>query len=323
MAKAARRLGRGLDALVGNSSELETAPPPREQKQPATAPSGERSADAGEGVAEHARGQPGTAPIDSLRPNPLQPRSAVQQANLGPLVESIRQSGILQPIVCRQRPGGLEIVAGERRWQAAKLAGLATVPIAIRDATDEQMLEFALIENIQREDLNAIDRANGYREFADRFGLSLAEVAARLGEDRTTVTNYVRLLELAPEIQQLVVAGSISMGHARSLLGVPDSAEQTKLAKATSENQLSVRALEELVRRRKTNAIKHLPNSPSEAAPSIAPNVADLQRRFERAIRTKVTIREGRRKGTGRITIEYYSYDDFDRIAELLGVEQE
>lgn len=323
MAKAARRLGRGLDALVGKGADLESAPPPpAERKRAAVGRDGDRPREVGLRK-DPASEQPGSFPIESLRPNPLQPRTAVQQANLEPLVESIRQSGILQPIVCRERDGGLEIVAGERRWQAAKLAGLDAVPVAIREATDEQMLEFALIENIQREDLNAIDRANGYRDFGDRFGLSLAEVAARLGEDRTTVTNYVRLLELAPDIQQLVVAGSISMGHARSLLGVADRAEQARLASATAENQLSVRALEELVRRRKTDSTKQDPNSTEKAAPRVAPNIADLQRRFEQAVRTKVAIREGRRKGTGRITIEYYSYDDFDRIAELLGVETE
>jgi ParB family chromosome partitioning protein len=215
--------------------------------------------------------------------------------------------------------GKYEIVAGERRWRAARLAGLDEVPVIVRDATDEEMLELALVENIQREDLNTIDRAKAYRELRDRFGLGPDEVGERVGEDRSTVTNYLRLLDLAEPIQALVAGAQLSMGHARCLLGVADPERRERLARSAVDNELSVRALEEIVRREKTG--RGVRPADGAATPrELSPHIADLQHRFEDALKTKVTIREARAKGRGRIVIEYFSLDDFDRIAQKLGV---
>ncbi len=185
------------------------------------------------------------------------------------------------------------------------------------------MLELALIENLQREDLNAIDRAKAYRRFCTRFNLKPEDLAERLGEDRTTVVNYMRLLELGESVQQLVASDKLGMGHARCLLGLSNGAQRERLAATAAEHEWSVRALEEIVRREKTRSEESQPAEKSAEARQASPHLRDLQQRFERAVKTKVTIREGRRRGSGRIVIEYYSLDDFDRIAEMLGVEVE
>jgi ParB family chromosome partitioning protein len=196
------------------------------------------------------------------------------------------------------------------------------IPAIVREATDEQMLEFALIENIQREDLNAIERAKAYREFCTRFGLRPEEVASRLGEDRTTVVNYLRLLDLPEVIQSMVADHRLSMGHARCLLGIAEGGRRQRLAETVVANELSVRALEEIVRREKTREAGEQRDEAQKPVPRSA-HLRDVQRRFEEAVKTKVTIREGKRKGTGRIVIEFYSLDDFDRIAAMMGVRAE
>jgi ParB family chromosome partitioning protein len=226
----------------------------------------------------------------------------------------------LQPIAVRPFGELYQIIAGERRWHAARSIGLAEVPVLVRDSTDEEMLELALIENIEREDLNAIDRALAYREFCTQFGLKPDQVASRLGEDRTTVVNYLRLLDLSKPIQDLVETGRLSMGHARCLLGITDEPRRLKMAESAVENELSVRALEEVVRREKTRSETSEATTQDAKVPSRAAHLDNLEERFERALGTKVTIREGKRKATGRIIIQYYSLDDFDRVAERLGV---
>jgi ParB family chromosome partitioning protein len=272
-------------------------------------------------------GEPFEVGIDLLEPNPLQPRRVMNMEYVLQLSESLRQSGMLQPIVVRRRGDKYQIIAGERRWRAAQEAGMKRVPVTIREADETQMLEWALVENIQREDLNAIDRARAYKEYCERFDRRPEEVATRLGEDRSTVVNYLRLLELEPEIQDMVCARRLSMGHARSLLGVTDPSRRHELADAVIAHQLSVRALEDMVRRHKDAGDLDIdgvgiPDSSTETGDGnrSSAHVRDLERQFESALKTKVTVREGRRKGTGRIIIEYYSFDDFDRIASALGV---
>lgn len=319
MAKSARRLGRGLNSLVSTQPEAEFKP------VPVVVPSAkEEAALAASTPAVPPNGVPGIearmVAIESLHPNPFQPRSDADQSGIESLADSIERSGMLQPIAVRRHRGDLQIIAGERRWWAAKSLDMATVPIIIRDATDEQMVELALVENIQREDLNAIDRAQAYRAFCARFDLKPDEVAQRLGEDRSTVANYLRLLDLPGPIRDLVAQGQISMGHARCLLGVSDEARRWQLAEAIVRNELSVRALEEIVRREKTRD-RDGTEPATKGVPARSPHLTDMQRRFEQAVHTKVTIREGRRKGTGRITIDYYSLDDFDRIASAFGVD--
>jgi len=317
MSKGPRRLGRGLDSLVSDLTIPDSV-----SAQPQRGP----AAVVSQPTAPHTQrtGSPGatTLPIETLDPNPYQPRHNIIAEDVLSLAKSIEQSGLLQPIAVRPAGARYQIIAGERRWAAAKSIGWTHVPVVVREANDEQMLELALIENIQREDLNAIDRAAAYRNFCERFSLKSEEVARRLGEDRTTVVNYLRLLELPSSIQDLVAGGQISMGHARCLLGVADADRKLELAESVVDNELSVRALEEIVRRERTRRGE---SDVDKAADSVRPSahLADIQRRFEDAVRTKVVIREGRRKGSGRIVIEYYSLDDFDRIAQLLGVRPE
>ncbi len=306
MAKQAKRLGRGLSSLVSDLRE-----PPR-GLAPAEPP-------AGEVVPERtARLTAEMADVSALHPNPFQPRETINDVGLISLAESLRNSGMIQPISARQSEGRLEIIAGERRWRAARLAGMTSVPVVVRSASDREMLEMALVENIHREDLNAIDRAKAYQQYCERFGLSAEAVAQRVGEDRTTVTNYLRLLELEQEIKVLVAEGKLSMGHARCIVGLPEETERLRLAKAVVAHGLSVRALEGIARRERGGRERSGGGKGAEAEKT--PHLRDLEERFAVATGTKVTIQEGRRKGSGKVIVEYYSLDDFDRIASMLGV---
>ncbi|MEP0843238.1 MAG: ParB/RepB/Spo0J family partition protein [Phycisphaerae bacterium] len=257
-------------------------------------------------------------PVDQLRPNPFQPRRDIPPAQLRSLAESIRQSGIIQPLAVRPISERVyEIIAGERRWRAAQLAGLSSVPVTIRAADDQQMLEMALIENIYREDLNAIDRAMAYRRYCDEFQRTADEVAQRLGEDRATVSNYLRLLDLPTEVKQWVAEGKLAMGHARCLLGLKSAAEIIALGKQAIEQGLSVRAIEKLVRDRlaaRAEAAREKPGAAKRA------EIRDLEQVFTRTLGAKVEIHESARKGRGRLVIHYQSLDDFDRIMERVGV---
>ncbi len=307
MEKTQRRLGRGLDSLVSVM--------PTSQHQAGAADRGATPSPQS-GAAEHSPFR--RVSIELLKPNRFQPRGAITDEQLRALVESIRQSGMIQPITARPDGERFEIIAGERRWRAARLAGLTDVPVIVREANDEQLLEIAIIENVQREDLNAIERAAAYQTYCSRFGLNAESVAARLGEDRTTVTNYMRLLTLPAAVKDLVATGQLSMGQARTLLGVNGDAERTRLAELAVTRDLSVRALEELVRIENPRPTE--PTAPTAPLERKTSNVKDLEKKLERAVRTRVTIKEGRKKGSGRIVIEFYTLDDFDRIAGLLGM---
>ena len=313
MSKSTRRLGRGLDSLVSHIADVN-----REVGPDAPVATAESAQHHGSSTVQPVGGA-GLAATDSLQPNRFQPRNTITNETVLSLAKSIQRNGMLHPISVRPLGDRFEIIVGERRWRAALSLGLSHVPVTVRDASDEQMLELALIENIQREDLNAIDRARAYRRYCDTFGLKVDDVAQRVGEDRSTVANYVRLLELPDEVQEMVAKGDIAMGHARCLLGVADSDRRMQLANAVVANQLSVRALEELVRRERTRRGGQS-DTPGATVRTISPHLADIQRRFEESVRTKVVIREGKRKGTGRIVIEYRSLDEFDRLAAMLGV---
>lgn len=315
MSGPTKRLGRGLESLV-SKLPVDTAIAAR----PHPGHAGGKNVASTTRIPSHIEAT--MALTDSLRPNPYQPRKSLDADAIAGLADSIKTSGLLQPIAVRRVDDGYQIIAGERRCAAAKSLGMAHVPVIVRHATDEQMLELALVENIQREDLNAIDRAAGYREFCKRFSLTPEDVAHRMGEDRTTVVNYLRLLDLPSAIQDLVSVQKLSMGHARCLLGITDAANRMRLADSVVQNQLSVRALEEIVRREKTRLSAPVSEQVGPK-PLQSAHVVDLERRFEEAVKTKVVIREGRRKGTGRIIIDYYSLDDFERIASLLAVAAE
>ncbi len=317
------RLGRGLSSLIVSStpadpeegqfepddstSEVQTPPEPVESAEaPATAAS---------------KGSPAEIPAEDISPNPYQPRRHFPEAELAELRESIRQQGILQPLIVSPAGGKADtpyvLVAGERRLRAAKAAGLETVPCIIRDADSRQMAEWALIENLQRSDLDPIERAEGYQHYIDRFALSTAEAAERLGQPRSTVANHLRLLELCDDVRQLISQGMLTFGHAKVLAGVSDTELQMLLAKRVVANGLSVRALEEALQQaqgEKTAGEK----SPAKPQ-SKPPYVRDLEEKLTHTVGTRVAILPGRAKHTGRIVVEYYSLDDFDRIAESLG----
>ncbi len=259
----------------------------------------------------------------------------MSEKGIAGLAASIKRNGIIQPIVIRplgdtaasprvglsaaQSPVKYQLIAGERRWRAARAAGLSDVPAILRDATEEQLLELALVENIHREDLNAIDRAIAYGQFRDRFGLAAEQIGERVGEDRTTVTNYLRLLELPSEIRDLVAGDLLSMGHARALAGLRSGPEQIKLAEHTVRKGLSDRALDESVRKLKAPA-KTAPGGGAQAGRNKRPLIRDLERRFTQILKTKVSIQEGRVKNTGQILIDYHSIDEFEGICERLGI---
>jgi ParB family chromosome partitioning protein len=325
MQKPVKRLGRGLSSLI-SVPETPVAFPP-----PAPAPAAPAAAGPADGTPTAPAAQPAQAPapgpqlvdVAAIRPNPYQPRRDIAPEALQALAESIRKTGLIQPIIVRPLAGGAyELIAGERRWRASQMAGLTRIPAVVREATETEMLEMALVENIFREDLNAIDRAGAYRRYCDEFQLSADEVATRLGEDRTTVTNYLRLLDLPNEVKAWVAEGRLSMGHARALLGIKSPSDLVRTAKQAIDEGLSVRALEKLVRERvEARAAAAKPAADGQEAKR--PQIRNLEQAFVRAIGTKVEIQESRKKGSGKIIIHYYNLDDFDRIAERFGVEEE
>jgi len=271
---------------------------------------------------EHIR--PEQIPVDQIASNPYQPRREFDSEQLAELAASIAEQGILQPLLIAPKGDNpvdcpYVLIAGERRLRAAVQTGLDTVPCIVRDADARQLLEWALIENIQRADLNPIDRARAYRDYIDRFTLTQSEAAQRLGQPRTTVANYLRILDLSDEVQQLLLTSRLSFGHAKvlaALAGRPD--RQLALAGKAAARNLSVRQLESLVAAEKAGDPDASSSKRRTAKP---PYILDLEQQLSHAVGTRVTIRTGRAKHTGGITIEFYSLDDFDRIVRALGAE--
>jgi ParB family chromosome partitioning protein len=279
MADKRPALGRGLSALIPD------APPP---------PSGERALD---------------VDSDLLRPNKFQPRTSMDDARIEDLARSIRANGIIQPIVVRQVDGGYEIVAGERRWRASQRAGLLKVPVVVRDIPEDRLLAAALIENIQREDLNPMEEAHAYRRLADEFQLTQEQIADAVGKDRSSVTNYLRLLKLPQEVRAHVGSGTLSMGHARALLALPDETAQLRLSRDVVAKGLSVRETEALVKRTTQPA-------PERTAPEKDVHTRAAEERLRFALGTRVRIARGR-KG-GRIEIDFGSEAELQRLFETL-----
>lgn len=249
-------------------------------------------------------------PLAEILPSPFQPRKYFDDNKLDELTTSIRSHGVLSPVVVRQTPSGYELVAGERRLRAAKRAGLDRIPAVVREVSNAGMLELALIENLQREDLNPIEEAEVYRRLIEEFNLTQEEVAGRVGRDRTSITNTLRLLKLPPEIRQDLIEGALSAGHARALLALERQTLQLKVREEIIRRGLSVRGTELLVKRLK--AAPHLPRK----IPRPVPQLSALEESLRQALATKVRIiRRGRR---GRIEIEFYSEDDLDRLVEKI-----
>ncbi len=254
--------------------------------------------------------------IELLEPSAVQPRTRFDERKLAELATSIKSNGIVQPLLVRRRGDRFELVAGERRWRAAQLAGLNRVPVVIRQVADDKVLELALIENIQREDLNAIEEAQAYRKLIDSIGLTQESLAERVGRDRTYITNYLRLLRLPDDIQRLIEEAKLSTGHARTLLGTDDVDAQRRIARRIIERGLSVRETERLVRHLEEGSRSAKPRRDNSVAPD--PNVRAAETKLRRHLGTQVRILESAGGIGGRIEIEFYSPSDLERIFRLL-----
>lgn len=253
-------------------------------------------------------------PIDQIRPNPYQPRKRFDDAKLAELAESIKAHGIVQPLVVRRAGEEYELVVGQRRLLAARMAGLAEVPVVVSDLGDAEMIQVALIENLQREDLNPIEEAESYRRLVEEFSMSQEELARVLGRSRPSIANTLRLLNLQPEVQEAVSRGTISMGHARALLAIQEPALQVEACRHVIERELSVRETEDLVRR--VLASGRVAGEETKEEKSKDPEIASLEERLRRVFGTQVRIIPGKKKG--KIEIEYYNDDDLERILALV-----
>jgi len=248
--------------------------------------------------------------LDQIRRNPYQPRVHFESDKLQELAASIRENGVLQPVIVRRVDDGYELIAGERRWRAAQLAGLARIPAIVQEVSDEKLLERALVENIQRDDLNAIEEATAYQLLIDQFKLTQEEVAQRVGKSRTAVTNTLRLLRLPPPVQQGLLAGEVSMGHARALLPLPKT-QQLALSRDIVKRGLSVRQVEQMVQR-----LLNPPAAPKPAGPDS--NTRSAAHKLEQRWKTRVDIM--RNGAAGRIVFHFSSEDELDRLyGELMG----
>ena len=252
--------------------------------------------------------------IDLIRPGQQQPRTTFDEDKLQELAQSIRTSGIIQPLLVRPRGGLFELVAGERRWRAAQLAGMPRVPAIIREIADDKLLELALIENIQRQELNPIEEANAYKRLIESLNLTQEEVAQRVGRDRTFVTNYLRILKLPSEIQFLLESEKLSFGHARALLGLTDVILQRRYAQKIVKHNWSVRETE----RRIKHASQEARPTATQPSRQTDPNIRAAEAKLRRHLGTQVQIVPGRGGVSGKIEIEYYSALDLDRLYSIL-----
>ena len=253
--------------------------------------------------------------IDSISPNPYQARTVWDEQELAELTESIRVNGVIQPIIVRPIGTGFQLIAGERRLRAAELAYMKSIPALVRHATDEQLHEWALVENIHRVDLNPIERAKAYHEYISTFSLTQAEAAERLGEGRSVIANYIRLLDLPHEIKQMMANGQLGMGHARAILALPTDELRRKLANRAMAGRLSVREVERLVR-------KYLAGT-GQVKTTIRtkpPHIIDIENKLSSQLGTKVSIETRKNGQRGKVIIEFYSLDEFDGILERIGL---
>ena len=258
--------------------------------------------------------EPSEVNLNAIVPGPMQPRTNFDEAALESLAESIKTHGIVQPLLVRRHGDGFELIAGERRWRAAKIAGLSRVPVFIKDVPDQDLLEIALIENIQREDLNPIEEAQAYKRLIENVGLTQEALATRVGRDRSYITNYLRLLKLPPDLQQLVIEGRLSTGHARTILGLSQADLQRRLARQVIEDGLSVRATEILVQK----AASDRPARAVRASQTVDPNIRAAETKLRRALGTQVRIVHMGSDGRGKVEISFYNPQDLDRIYDLL-----
>ncbi len=275
-------LGKGLDALISSTNALEEAK---------------------NSILE--------VKINDVEPNSEQPRKVFDQERLEALAESIKEHGVVQPIIVRSNGARYIIIAGERRWRASKLAGLKTIPVIVKDISSREVMEIALIENLQREDLNPIEEAEAYQKLIEEYGLTQEEVSKVVGKSRAAIANSVRLLNLSGEIKEMLSDGRITSGHARTLITVGDPKRQNELAKQIVDNNLNVREIEKLAAKEEKNrGVKQKPALKAQA------EISDLEEKLRTLYGTKIDLIRGKQKG--KIIIEYYSNDEFDRIIEIL-----
>jgi ParB family chromosome partitioning protein len=304
MAKTA--LGRGLGALLGGS-------PPAAKPEPAPAVTLAPPApvtDTGERVKR--------VPVSRIHPCPFQPRKDFSSDALRELADSIREQGIVQPLIVRTRGDKYELIAGERRWRAAQLLGFADVPVIVREADDRAVLELALIENLQRENLNPIEEAQGYSQLIEQFQLTQEEAAAKVGKSRALVANALRLLKLAPEIQAYVRDGRLSVGHAKVILGLNRMDEQKLAAERILKKSLNVRQTEDLVAQLQSRRAAGAGGKSAVSPLNADSHVAALEQRLRERLGTKVDLRY--RQGKGALQIHFYNDDDLERVLDILGV---
>lgn len=256
--------------------------------------------------------------VDLIVPNPHQPRAPTSDASLSELVESMREHGVLQPLVVTQSgaEGVYQLIAGERRLRAARIAGLSRVPVVVKDAASKELLEIALVENLQREDLNVLEEANAFRRLADDFGMTQEEIATRVGRSRTAVANAMRLLALSDEIKASVASGTISEGHARALLGIDDDEARRDAWQQVEQRGLTVRQTEELVRVWPDDGAPTAPRTPRAG---VDPETAALEERVRASVGTKVELRR-RKSGRGRLVLHFYSDEELEGLLGKLGV---
>ena len=299
MAVKRNGLGKGLDSLIPNKSNKS---PSSTEKQVAKTEKEEKSTGSGEILVK----------INEVEPNREQPRKDFDEDSLMELADSIKQFGILQPLIVQKKKDYYEIIAGERRWRAAKLAGIKEVPIIVKEYTDQEIVEISLIENIQRENLNPIEEAMAYKRLLEEFNLKQDEVAERVSKSRTAVTNSMRLLKLSDRVQQMIVDDMISTGHARALLAIDDEEQQYMLANKIFDEKLSVRETEKIVK-----ALKNPKKEVKKVKQERMFVYTNLEEHMKNIIGTKVSV-SPKANGKGKIEIEYYSEDELERIYDLI-----
>ena len=293
-----RGLGKGLDSLIPTNVMMESEV---KHATVSTASSAEEEKD-------------GTlmVKLSKVEPNREQPRKNFDEDSLQELAESLKQFGMLQPILVQNRGDYYEIIAGERRWRAAKIAGLKEVPVIVRELTDQEIVEISLIENIQREDLNPIEEAQAYKRLLTEFHLKQDEVAERVSKSRTAVTNSMRLLKLCDEVQKMVVDDMISTGHARALISIEDPEEQYLIAQKIFDEKLSVREVEKLVK-----DLHKPPKPPKEENKTLQATYQEISERLKQSLSTKVSV-SAKQNGAGKIEIEFYNHEDLERLLERI-----
>lgn len=351
--KRPSRLGRGLSSLMATPGDLpvvpvqageadSTAPPnalPAVEATAGSTPDQSKSAGGSPSASEdqaqavpamtggnsadpvEASATAGLVSVDVLKisPNRHQPRQAFSEQALAGLASSIQRDGLMQPVVLRpDGQGGYELIAGERRWRAAQLAGLSAIPAILHKVDDEQSAQWALVENLQREDLNPMEKAEAFKRLSDSFGLPHAEIAERVGLERSTVSNLMRLLNLSDFCRGLVREELLSMGQARAIAGLPDPAHQKAIAQRAVREGLSVRQVEQEVRKFLQTGVQA---KPTPAKDSGKANLADLERQIGQQLGTRVRVKAGRKKGSGTLAIDFFSLEEFDALLERMKVE--